>query len=70
MERQAGVGILQSELLFGVEKLNEQELLWYCYKLGDYQNPKGLEGQKNGGGGEFHFCIPEAWNDPVFLRDV
>jgi hypothetical protein len=70
MERQAGVGILQSELLFDVEKLNEQELLWYCYKLGDYQNPKGLEGQKNGGGGEFHFCIPEAWNDPVFLRDV
>jgi hypothetical protein len=47
-------------LLFDVEKLNEQELLWYCCKLEGYQNPKGLEGQKNGGGGGFHFCIPEA----------
>jgi hypothetical protein len=70
MERQVGVKTPQSEHPFDVEKLSEQELLWYCYTLGCYRNPKGLEDQKNDGDGGFPFCIPEAWNDPVFLRDV
>jgi hypothetical protein len=70
MEPQVGVKIPQSEHPFDVGKLSEQKLLWYCYTLGGFQNPKGLEDQKNGGGVGFPFCIPKAWNDPVFLMDI